>query len=68
LTSTASVRWITTTSTSGKLEDREATLGWIDTMRDKFIKEDRSRGLFFDQDWGSMPGVSPVASGGIHVS
>ena len=42
----------------GKLEgDREATLGWIDTMRDDFIKEDRSRGLFFDQDWGSMPGV-----------
>ena len=52
----------------GKLEgDREATLGWIDTMRDEFIKEDRSRGLFFDQDWGSMPGVMPVASGGIHV-
>ena len=52
----------------GKLEgDREATLGWIDTMRDSFIPEDRSRGLFFDQDWGSMPGVFPVASGGIHV-
>ena len=52
----------------GKLEgDREATLGWIDIMRDSFIKEDRSRGIFFDQDWGSMPGVIPVASGGIHV-
>ena len=52
----------------GKLEgDREATLGWIDIMRDNFIKEDRSRGIFFDQDWGSMPGVFPVASGGIHV-
>lgn len=52
----------------GKLEgDREATLGWIDIMRDSFIKEDRSRGIFFDQDWGSMPGVFPVASGGIHV-
>ena len=52
----------------GKLEgDRDATLDWIDTMRDSFIKEDRSRGLFFDQDWGSMPGVIPVASGGIHV-
>ena len=52
----------------GKLEgDREATLGWIDIMRDEFIKEDRSRGIFFDQDWGSMPGVFPVASGGIHV-
>ena len=52
----------------GKLEgDREATLGWIDLMRDPYIKEDRSRGIFFDQDWGRMPGVMPVASGGIHV-
>jgi len=52
----------------GKLEgDRDATLGWIDIMRDSFIKEDRSRGIFFDQDFGSMPGVMPVASGGIHV-
>ena len=52
----------------GKLEgDRAATLGWIDLMRDKFVKEDRDRGIFFDQDWGSMPGVFPVASGGIHV-
>ena len=52
----------------GKLEgDRAATLGWIDLMRDRYIKEDRSRGIFFDQDWGQMPGVIPVASGGIHV-
>ncbi|MEF8793581.1 form I ribulose bisphosphate carboxylase large subunit [Thiohalorhabdus sp.] len=52
----------------GKLEgDREATQGWIDCMRDSYIEEDRSRGLFFDQDFGSMPGVFPVASGGIHV-
>ena len=36
-------------------------------MRDDFIKEDRSRGIMFDQDFGSMPGVLPVASGGIHV-
>ena len=44
----------------GKLEgDREATLGWIDLMREKFIPEDRSRGIFFDQDWGSMPGAVP---------
>jgi ribulose-bisphosphate carboxylase large chain len=42
-------------------------LGFVDLMRDSFIKEDRSRGIFFDQDWGSMPGVFPVASGGIHV-
>lgn len=52
----------------GKLEgDRNATLGWINLMRDKFVKEDREMGIFFDQDWGSMPGVFPVASGGIHV-
>ncbi len=52
----------------GKLEgDRDATLGWIDIMRDRFVPEDRSRGIFFDQDWGHMPGLLPVASGGIHV-
>ena len=52
----------------GKLEgDRQATLGWIDLMRESFIPEDRSRGIMFDQDWGYMPGVFPVASGGIHV-
>jgi len=36
-------------------------------MRESFIPEDRSRGIFFDQDFGSMPGTMPVASGGIHV-
>lgn len=52
----------------GKLEgDRQATLGWIDIMREKFVKEDRARGIFFDQEFGAMPGVLPVASGGIHV-
>lgn len=52
----------------GKLEgDREATLGWVDLMRERHVKEDRSRGLFFDQEWGHMAPVMPVASGGIHV-
>ncbi|MCF1184613.1 form I ribulose bisphosphate carboxylase large subunit [Marichromatium gracile] len=52
----------------GKLEgDRAATLGWIDLLRESYIEEDRSRGIFFDQDWGAMPGVFAVASGGIHV-
>jgi len=52
----------------GKLEgDRAATLGFVDLLRESFIPEDRSRGIFFDQDWGSMPGVFAVASGGIHV-
>jgi ribulose-bisphosphate carboxylase large chain len=52
----------------GKLEgDRAATLGWIDLMRERFVPENRRRGIFFAQDWGPMPGVMPVASGGIHV-
>jgi ribulose-bisphosphate carboxylase large chain len=52
----------------GKLEgDRQATLGWIDLLRERSVKEDRARGIFFDQDWGTMPGVFAVASGGIHV-
>ena len=52
----------------GKLEgDRTATLGWIDIMREEFVAEDRSRGIMFDQDFAYMPGMIPVASGGIHV-
>ena len=52
----------------GKLEgDRQTTLGYIDQLRESFVPEDRSRGNFFDQDWGSMSGVFAVASGGIHV-
>ncbi|MEJ2175125.1 MAG: form I ribulose bisphosphate carboxylase large subunit [bacterium] len=52
----------------GKLEgDRQATLGWIDLLRERRVPEDRSRGIFFEQDWGAMPGVFAVASGGIHV-
>ncbi|MBK1702846.1 form I ribulose bisphosphate carboxylase large subunit [Thiococcus pfennigii] len=52
----------------GKLEgDRQSTLGFVDLLRESFVPEDRARGLFFDQDWGGMPGVMAVASGGIHV-
>ncbi|NEO26818.1 MAG: ribulose-bisphosphate carboxylase large subunit, partial [Kamptonema sp. SIO4C4] len=52
----------------GKLEgERGITMGFVDLMREDFIEEDRSRGIFFTQDWASMPGVFPVASGGIHV-
>jgi ribulose-bisphosphate carboxylase large chain len=51
----------------GKLEgEREVTLGFVDLMRDDYIEKDRSRGIYFTQDWCSMPGVMPVASGGIH--
>uniref|UniRef100_A0A2N9FG62 Ribulose bisphosphate carboxylase large chain n=1 Tax=Fagus sylvatica TaxID=28930 RepID=A0A2N9FG62_FAGSY len=52
----------------GKLEgEREITLGFVDLLRDDYIEKDRSRGIYFTQDWVSLPGVLPVASGGIHV-
>ncbi len=52
----------------GKLEgDRESTLGAVDLMREDVVRATRSRGLFFDQEWASLPGMFPAASGGIHV-
>ena len=52
----------------GKLEgDPHATKGFYDTLRDNFIPENPENGIYFDQDWASMPGVMPVASGGIHA-
>ncbi|MEP6477663.1 MAG: ribulose-bisphosphate carboxylase large subunit [Actinomycetota bacterium] len=52
----------------GKLEGDPATIkGYYDTLREDFNPEDRSIGHYFDQDWVHMPGVMPVASGGIHA-
>jgi ribulose-bisphosphate carboxylase large chain len=52
----------------GKLEgDPHATKGFYDTLRDNFIPENPELGIYFDQEWASMPGVMPVASGGIHA-
>ncbi|KAF4370685.1 hypothetical protein F8388_025064 [Cannabis sativa] len=52
----------------GKLEgERVITLGFVDLLRDDFIEKDRSCGIYFTQDWVSLPCVLPVASGGIHV-
>ncbi|GEL26162.1 ribulose-1,5-bisphosphate carboxylase/oxygenase large subunit [Pseudonocardia sulfidoxydans NBRC 16205] len=52
----------------GKLEgDPMTTAGFYDTLRKDSVKADLSKGLYFDQDWASMPGVMPVASGGIHA-
>jgi ribulose-bisphosphate carboxylase large chain len=52
----------------GKLEgDPSTTRGYYDTCRLAQVAADPARGLYFDQDWGSMPGVMPVASGGIHA-
>nr|YP_010285708.1 ribulose-1,5-bisphosphate carboxylase/oxygenase large subunit [Sparganium hyperboreum]UKS07546.1 ribulose-1,5-bisphosphate carboxylase/oxygenase large subunit [Sparganium hyperboreum] len=47
--------------------ERDMTLGFVDLLRDDLIEKDHSCGIFFTQDWVSMPGVLPVASGGIHV-
>jgi ribulose 1,5-bisphosphate carboxylase large subunit (EC 4.1.1.39) len=52
----------------GKLEgDRAITMGFVDLIREDHIEQDRARGVYFTQDWASMPGVMPVASGGIHI-
>jgi ribulose-bisphosphate carboxylase large chain len=52
----------------GKLEgDPNAVRGYYSTLRENKIAADPSRGLFFEQDWASLPGVMPVASGGIHA-
>jgi ribulose-bisphosphate carboxylase large chain len=37
-------------------------LGFVDLLRDDYVEKDRSRGIFFTQDWVSLPGVLPVAS------
>ena len=52
----------------GKLEgDPNAVAGYYDTLRLGSVKADPRKGLYFDQEWASMPGVMPVASGGIHA-
>jgi ribulose-bisphosphate carboxylase large chain len=52
----------------GKLEgDPATTRGYYTTLRDDKVPADPSIGLYFEQDWASMPGVMPVASGGIHA-
>ncbi|HEY3688680.1 MAG TPA: ribulose-bisphosphate carboxylase large subunit, partial [Pseudonocardiaceae bacterium] len=53
----------------GKLEgDPNATAGYYDTCREMKQPINPVKGIFFDQDWGSMPGMMPVASGGIHAA
>ncbi|MCD9643401.1 hypothetical protein HAX54_030850 [Datura stramonium] len=52
----------------GKFEgERDITLGFVDLPQDDFVEQDRSRGIYFTQDWVSLQGVLSVASGGIHV-
>jgi ribulose-bisphosphate carboxylase large chain len=52
----------------GKLEgDPTIVAGYYDTLRLDHVPADPVKGLYFDQDWASLPGVMPVASGGIHA-
>jgi len=52
----------------GKLEgDPNAIRGYYSTLRSNKIDADLSQGLYFEQDWASLPAVMPVASGGIHA-
>ncbi len=52
----------------GKLEgDPNSVAGFYDVLRVDRAEPDPVKGLYFEQDWVSMPGVMPVASGGIHA-
>jgi ribulose-bisphosphate carboxylase large chain len=52
----------------GKLEgDPMIVRGYYQTLRGMQYDADPSLGLFFEQDWASLPAVMPVASGGIHA-
>jgi ribulose-bisphosphate carboxylase large chain len=52
----------------GKLEgDPGNVRGYYDVCRERFNHANPQTGLFFDQDWASLPAVMPVASGGIHA-
>ncbi|KAF3657043.1 Ribulose bisphosphate carboxylase large chain [Capsicum annuum] len=52
----------------GKLEGEiDITLSFVDLLCDNFVEQDRSYDSYFTQDWISLRGVLPVASGGIHV-
>jgi ribulose-bisphosphate carboxylase large chain len=52
----------------GKLEgDPHMVAGYYDTLRLNKVEPDPLKGLYFEQDWASMPATMPVASGGIHA-
>ncbi|WP_433226640.1 form I ribulose bisphosphate carboxylase large subunit [Actinomadura formosensis] len=52
----------------GKLEgDPNSVRGYYDTLRLDKVAADPVKGLYFDQEWASLPGTMPVASGGIHA-
>ncbi|MEA2732255.1 MAG: ribulose-bisphosphate carboxylase large chain [Acetobacteraceae bacterium] len=52
----------------GKLEgDPATTKGYYDICRETHNPQALQNGLFFDQDWGGIRKMMPVASGGIHA-
>jgi len=52
----------------GKLEgDPNSVQGFYATLRENNVEPNPVQGLYFEQDWASMPGTMPVASGGIHA-
>ena len=52
----------------GKLEgDPNAVRGYYEVCRARHSEANPELGLYFEQDWASLPGVMPVASGGIHA-
>jgi ribulose-bisphosphate carboxylase large chain len=52
----------------GKLEgDPNSVRGYYDVLRLDHVPQNPDRGIYFDQQWASLPAVMPVASGGIHA-
>jgi ribulose-bisphosphate carboxylase large chain len=52
----------------GKLEgDPNTTAGYYDMLRQDVVPLNPLHGIYFEQAWASLPGVMPVASGGIHA-
>ncbi|MDH4189057.1 MAG: form I ribulose bisphosphate carboxylase large subunit [Betaproteobacteria bacterium] len=52
----------------GKLEGDPMTVqGYYNILREERNAVDLQRGVFFEQDWGGLRKVMPVASGGIHA-
>ena len=52
----------------GKLEgDPNSTRGYYDILRLDHVPENPEHGIYFEQQWASLPAVMPVASGGIHA-
>jgi ribulose-bisphosphate carboxylase large chain len=52
----------------GKLEgDPNTVQGFYATLRANKLPPNPLQGLYFEQDWASLAGVMPVASGGIHA-